>query len=376
MKPRPDARCSVGLALLATLAFGAGCEARKADVGDNSKTDGSSTAAFHLVDNEWAIRALAANGAWTFWIADVVNVETNPTRFPLSAVHACRTNDCRDTLRSVPLPAPSSYSPDPGPVIAANATQVFWDMSGTRSSFSTCPRPLCDAPGTAGFATDFALFTLDDDRLYFVSAESVIACSVQDCTSTERRYRMKAPAGEAPFTRASQLIADADRLYMVADTRLVSVAKDGQDTFDVITAAVDQGASIAVNDQEVFLSETGPLSKIYACPKTGCAGSPRVVVQNLQWPVHLLVLGDSLYIVESPWMGMGSPSAAPPYGKDRISRCPVAGCDAPEVLLETDPLKGPLVTDGEHVLFPGPCYPPQGTEPADAPSCEYIGVLQ
>jgi RNA polymerase sigma-70 factor (ECF subfamily) len=84
--------------------------------------------------------------------------------------------------------------------------------------------------------------------------------------------------------------------------------------------------------------------------------------------------GDTLYFVESPWMWSPAPSL--PYGTDRISRCPVTGCDAPEVRLETDELHGPLVTDGEYVLFRGACNPVQGAPPDDDPRCSYIGVLQ
>ena len=90
-------------------------------------------------------------------------------------------------------------------------------------------------------------------------------------------------------------------------------------------------------------TETAGTTAIMTCPLSGCAGTPRVVVDQLA-DIDVLA-ADAINVY---WIEHGG-SVPPPKG--RILMCPVSGCASPVVVATDQPYPTSIATDGVNVYW-------------------------
>jgi hypothetical protein len=192
------------------------------------------------------------------------------------------------------------------------------------------------------YGTSVNDFALVGDFAYIL-ADVTLRCRASDCDTTLERVQLEAPAGAAGFSPGNQIVADEGYLYATSyDQRIIRFPQDGG-TFEEVAMAGSDGliANIAVHGENVYWLESEYSSnydapgRVLSCPKTGCQGEPKLVVDNLVKPIDLVVDDTFVYFTEPRYLCQScSDTSTEPDGPDRLSRCSIEGCASPTVLVE------------------------------------------
>ena len=404
------ARTVLASAILVALSSGTGCSGNVVDIGKNQNAepaepaepagpvyavsappdqgDDVSPPASRLVDKEWDIVSLAAEGGQVFWIAEYILANVDHRRHSLAmAVHSCSATHCKDSHEALEIHGNDiawSAADLLDMSLAINRTDVFWSDPTLSNAAGYCPRNDCSTKNELldPMLDSFSKFAFGVDDTYFYYALErrtsdrdlkLEKCEVADCTNTISRFAMTAPPGEVPYDGTSQIALDGDYLYLLSGTRIIRVRKDGVGSFEVVTRDQQNVGAIAVRGESIFWTESVLFGRILTCPVSGCIGEPRVVASSLKTP-HDLALDDEYVYFTYPLdagLTIGTSSS------DRLLRCPIAGCSAPTVLAESLGISGPVVTDDQFVYFTGNTCPRM--EPSDSEfskACSYLAAVR
>jgi hypothetical protein len=218
-------------------------------------------------------------------------------------------------------------------------------------------------------------FAVDATRAFFTERSALLGCTLSDCSGTVTRYPMRPPPGEDAFALGGSMVVDDGFIYLTDVLRILRVAKEGSDTFEVLARDV-QASQLVAYEESIFWTDSVVLGRVFSCPKTGCDGHPRILVDGLTTLTALAVDDRYVYFVEAP--ADDTRNAMTPGGSSVISRCPVTGCETPETLVGADEgVTGPIVVDDDFLYFMGQkCSrddedPTGGLEP-----CSYLAAMR
>jgi hypothetical protein len=223
-------------------------------------------------------------------------------------------------------------------------------------------------------ATEESPFATDGTRTYFTDGSALLGCTFPDCAGTVMRYPMRPPAGQAAFSGAASMVVDEGFIYLMERARIVRVARQGSNTFEVLADDARGAGNLAAHEESIFWTESAK-GRVYSCPKTGCDGTPRILVDKLDTPSWLAVDDHYVYFAEAP--ADETRDDLTPQGSAVISRCPVTGCASPEVLVEDgEGATGPLAVDDNFLYFLGQKCSRRGTIPTDlSEPCGYLAAV-
>lgn len=322
-------------------------------------------------------------------------------------LRSCDVSSCAQTLTSsAPFPAEGIQCESflQGLWMQLSSNQVLWQEVGTGYSLSmantaadstissvTLPIPSLGLPFVSGIPI------VDRGFLYAATQQNtLIRCGLLDCFNSLERFAMTPPSGVAPLSTSlvyySGIVAqDNDYLYLVdmptdaGGNRLLRVAKDLSASFEVIVPDTQTTSNtFRVHGDTVYWVEHVAMGRLLSCPKSGCVGSPSVLMTGLNNPTGLATDDTSLYVLEPPLTVLSLTRntltdayffSATVSRPGRILKCPLTGCSDPSVLYTTtDEIElDQMMVDDRFVYFRGN-YCSTLSVP-DVPSCGFIAAL-
>jgi len=329
------------LALLSGLQL-LGCSGKTVDVGHNSTgstgpifassappAKGSSTAPFPVVSGEGDVISFVVDSSRLFWIASDHN-HNYPEQRLTPQMRRCEIADCLDSVVSWPLPSTDTGTPDS---LTSFGHRLEWrDFEGT--ALSSCDADDCTKQTLIDIGTDISLFAADSTGTVIVApVGGMYSCVANDCQTGLSHLVPTAPSGESPFALSKTLPAlDADYVY-ASDDRLVRFRRDGSAPFEVIAS---ESAQVIVVQGDSVIWRNDADNTLKSCPKTGCS-HPQVLVSGLQSSGEVVADAQFIYFTD----------------RERLSRIPVAGGEAPTLLLEESYELQNLRVDEQNLYFTG-----------------------
>ena len=192
----------------------------------------------------------------------------------------------------------------------------------------------------------------EKESIIFRSKDSLNFCRTPDCNGTLVRLPGVANIGTWMVT---PIVMDSEFAYAGGDG-IYRLKLDGTTNWELIAPKVERVASLALHGDSIYWTQPVTLGTVKTCPKTGCVGTPAVVVPNLNRPGDLIVDDKYVYVME-PAFRLDTD-----YG-DRILRCPIGGCDEPTVLAENVGGMSGFSQDQSYIYFSGAenyCFDSQG----------------
>jgi hypothetical protein len=384
------------------------CGGKVVDLGDNrhfvggpvystgspvDSIDASSNATadpFRIVDREHAIAPscwsperrippFTVNSGRLYWLSG------SSAGAPSYALRSCDIENCAGTLvASAPVPLENGYClylEDEQP-IELDGDTAYW--------LHTKPFLLKRASTASGAAAvdvqvdpgRVGRIVIDHGVIYFASSSgTVLRCDAPDCVGTLRRFDMNPPTGSETYRVAIVLAQDAEYLYLLdrpntVAWRVVRVLKDDSRPFEVLLETPLDIGQFELQGESFYWLEPIALGRLLSCPKSGCSGSPTVLVEGLNSPTSLAVDDEAVYLSEPPELvysygprGVELVNVSRP---GRLLSCPKTGCASPTVLHTGDEFSiGRLLVDDRFLYFGGSdCKPDETFE-----QCRFVSVI-
>jgi hypothetical protein len=381
-------------ASFAVLAAVGGCADKTVDVGDNvhtnpaARTDAGPSYAttapdagneagtaspWRIVDQETPLVGFTVAAGRLYWVASTTGAYADLT--PVEYVRSCDVDDCRHTVRSTTLsfdgnlPFANSF---PNRVdVVANDAFLFWPAlpegqgiaSAARNDLTSVtyhPVRSTDAPTS---------ITADDTTLVFIADGVVGSCAIDDCESSLKGLDVTSARDAGIVDVPRDVVLDGPYLYVSTDGGIVRANKDGTGA-QVIVKDQPFLDAIAVHGDSVYWTEHVSFGRVQSCPLTGCNGVPRVVAGGLPQPTYVTVDDQYVYLT---YPGVTDTAPPDPQFAERLLRCPISGCDTPEVLLENEPIDGPVVTDDKYIYYSARDCASAGS--SGIGRCDYIAAI-
>jgi hypothetical protein len=374
-------------AALTAALLGVGCASKTADLGNDPDaspaptpsgpayattappaTAGAvpTTTPWKLVEGSGMIQTFGVDQGEVFWLAPIIVGQEGP--LPLStttglALSHCKVDGCADTLQSSRVAETTWAADGTLPPLGLSSQFVFWPDG--ISVVDYCPRDNCASPSKVN--PDSAsgwTYVLDGPNLFLAGDGGLVRCAADNCNATLTPVPVELPDGVARLDSRNRIVADQDYLYTVNGYRILRMSKDGSMPVQVVVDGEAFIGDIAVSGDSVFWTEHVAFGSVKACPKTGCVGTPRILVSGLHLPLSLAADAERVYFTEpreasralnqcsSPGFSYPCPPTTVP-GSDRLSSCALGGCAGPTVLAENAGIAGMVLVDDRFVYVLG-----------------------
>jgi len=371
-----------------------GCADKTVDVGDNvhksaaAGTDAGPTYAtaapdagneagraipWRIVDQEATLVGFTVAAGRLYWVS--VTSLANPDVTPTEYLKSCDVDDCRHSVRSATLSfdknLPLTISSASRVDVVANDASLFWpalpEGQGVASAARNDLASVTYHPARSTAAP--TSITADDTTLVFIADGVVGGCVIDNCESSLKGLDVTSARDAGIVDVPRDVVLDGPYLYVSTDGGIVRAQKDGTGA-QVIVKDQPFLDAIALHGDSVYWTEHVSFGRVQSCPLTGCNGVPRVVAAGLPQPTY--VTADDQYVyLTYPGVTWGTPPD--PQFAERLLRCPIGGCDTPEVLLENEPIDGPVVTDDKYIYYSArACASASSLSNA---TCEYIAAI-
>jgi len=318
-------------------------------------------APWKLVEHESYISGFAVDQGQAFWFNQLFGGSRIDR---ISQLNRCDVAGCKSTLMQVgvwDVPAEN--------IFASNFTVVNSDVLLTfpTGKLAACSRSSCNDP------TLFLDGLTDNAQLSFTGVvasdnESILCsfgpqiipasyyyCKTADCNGTIVKLPVPA-AFDGSQGAIYDLVIDSEFAYAGEETGIYRLKLDGTTNWELIAANVGRIARLALHGDSIYWTEPVTLGTVKTCPKTGCIGTPAVVVPKLNRPTALIMDDNYVYVMEPAFRHETE------YG-DRILRCPIGGCDEPTVLAKNVGCWSGFSQDQSYIYFSGAenyCFDSEG----------------
>lgn len=378
----------------AVLAALGGCADKTVDVGDNvhksaaapadagpsyaasapdAGNDAGTAVPWRIVDQEEFLVGFTVAAGRLYWITSSSLAYGDLP--PVETVKSCNVDDCRHSVRSTTLsfdenlPLAGSF---PNRIdVVANDTTLFWpalpEGYGIASSALSDLAPVTYYPARSTSAP--TSITVDDSTLVFIADGVVGGCAIDDCEGSLKGLDVTSARDAGIVNGPRDVVLDGAYIYVSTDGGIVRAHKDGTGA-QVIVKDQPFLDAIAVHGDSVYWTEYVAPGRVQSCPLIGCNGAPRVVADGLPQPTY--VTADDQYVYLTYPGVTDTPPPDPQYAK-RLLRCPSGGCDTPEVILENEPIDGPVLTDDKYIYYSA--HECTYSERVTNGLCEYIAAI-